>query len=108
MGLTVSLSRMLQSVNLDFREAMKDLEDIKQTLVDWRSKNTEWNEDELSVFRQSEKLARIAGVSLSLPGCISRSVYGPSYDGTMSEEQYFKEVTISPAAGYRSVRLTLR
>ena len=89
MGLTVSLSKLLQSVNMDFHEAMKDVEDVKGTLTDWRSTDSEWNEDELSVFQQSKQFASIAGVTLSLPRCFSRN-YRPSYDGSMCEEQYFK------------------
>ena len=88
MGLTVSLSKLLQSVNMDFHEAMKDVEDVKGTLTDWRSTDSEWNEDELSVFQQLKQSASIAGVTLFLPRCVSRNVYGPSYHGNMCEEHY--------------------
>ena len=67
MGLTISLSQMLQSINLDYAEATQDITEIKETLMHWRTNDEEWNGNAFSVYKQAEDLARCLDVPLSTP-----------------------------------------
>ena len=56
MGLTISSSLMLQSINLDYVQAMQDITEIKETLMNWQTNDDEWTGNTFSVCKQAEDL----------------------------------------------------
>lgn len=93
LSLTAPLSKLLQTINLDYLEAFRLVSEVKKEIRQWRGDDAEWTGGDYAVYEEAERLAEISGATLSKPRCPSRQVSRANYDSSTEQttpNSYFK------------------